>query len=507
MNDDSDQWETVVQSQGVTLDAPEIGRAIDLATERLRAIPTEEKDPDLTRTPPKPTDEMFPGFLKGVVEHCCAHSEAVPVAVTINVLLRFAALVGPLVYLPIGDERRLLNEFVLMVGPTGLGKGSSNHGPSRLFRRVEEYLALDLENQFQAGKSDGISQYPLLKIHTGGLSSGEGLAAALNDGEDDDKAEPVPDKRILIIEPEFSNTLSMSQRTGNIICMVLRNAYDGVDIKPLTKRDKVRVTNPYVCLMANITARELTGHDQSEMMVYNGMLNRFLILWQQPEKNVAFPQPIPDAILDTMAQSLADRLLFARQHNHETHYRKVREQAWPIQLSPEAQTLWEKEYDRLMNSGDCETVMILTRRHRLHALILATLFALLGQRRVIQVDDIHSALAWCEYSRKSVIYIFNQLREQNRAQFIHKVAQQVLLAIHRIQAQHGQCIRTQIYAWFHKNIQAEQLQAALEALLTHIPPLIEQSSIKPKRGKAVQSYGLTAAGRTFLHSNSSGGSL
>jgi len=507
MNDDSGQWETVVHTQGVTLDAPGIGNAIDLATERLRSIPIEEKDPDLTRTPPKPTDDMFPGFLKGVVEHCCAHSEAVPVAVAINVLVRFTTLIGPMVYLPIGDERRLLNEFVLMVGPTGLGKGSSNHGPSRLFRRVEEYLALDLDNQFQAGKSDGISQYPLLKVHTGGLSSGEGLAAALNDGEDDDKAEPVPDKRILVIEPEFSNTLSMSQRTGNIICMVLRNAYDGVDIKPLTKRDKVRVSNPYVCLLANITARELTSHDQSSMMVYNGMLNRFLILWQQPEKNVAFPEPIPDKVIDQVAQSLADRVLFARKLSHETHWRKVPGLSSPMSMNPEARTLWETAYDNLMNGADCETVLILTRRHRLHALILASLFALLGSRREIQTNDIQYALAWCEYSRKSVVYIFNRFKEQHRARFIHDVAERVLLAIHRINEKHGRCIRTQIYEWFHKKIQAEELQPALETLLHHIPPLIEHTPIKPKRGKVIQSYGLTAAGRQLVNQYLAGGSL
>ena len=137
----------------------------------------EDEDIDNTRSPPVMTEAMLPGILSDIVTTCTQHSEAVPVAVAMNVLIYLSALIGPMVHLPIGDENRLLNDFVLMVGPSGLGKGSSNHGPKRIFKRVEEYLALDLDQQFQTGNSNGIKQYSPLRIHNGGLSSGEGLAA------------------------------------------------------------------------------------------------------------------------------------------------------------------------------------------------------------------------------------------------------------------------------------------------------------------------------------------
>ena len=458
----------------------------------------EDDELDITRAAPLPIKEMFPDFMKQFVSSCTRHNEAVPIAVAANALLRLSALIGPMVYLPIGDEKRLLNEFMLMVGPSGLGKGASNHGPKRIFNRVEDFLNLNLDNQFQAGKSDGINKYPSLRVHTGGLSSGEGLAAALDDGTGEGKTYPVSDKRALVFESEFANSMSMAQRSGNILMMVLRNAYDGVAIEPLTKRDKIRVSDPYICLMAHITAKELSQHDQFSTLANNGMLNRFLILWQQPVKDVPFPEPIEQDTVDQLAQSLADRILFARGGSHETHWRKVRKVARPMTLSKEARALWEKEYGRLLNRADCETVKILTRRHRLHAMILASLFALLDFRFEIQQQDINSALAWCEYSRQSVVYIFNALAEQNAAQKLQAMSKQVLRAITLLNKKNKQCTATDLYNWFQRKVKKQCLHASLELLLNNIPPLIVQSKVIRGRGRPVFLYDLSSASKSYL---------
>ena len=487
-----DEWETSVISQGVTIDTPELENIISLETARLRqlAIAEPNEEPDLTRSPPNMTGAMFPGLLKKVVDKCCAGCEAVPVAVAINVLLRLAALIGQHLYIPIGDERRWMNEFILMVGPTGLGKGSSNHGPKRLFQRVEEFLELDLNNQFQAGTSEGISQYSNLMSHTGGLSSGEGLAAAMNDGAEIE-SQPVTDKRMLIFEPEFSNLMSMSQRTGNILSMVLRNAFDGNDIQPMTKRDKVRVTRPYLCLMAHITASELNSHEQSKIMTQNGLLNRFLILWQQPNKVVAFPKPIPEYTVDQLAAELSEIILFARGGSHETHYKKIPEQAQSLSFDKDAILYWENHYYRLLNRADCEQVMALTRRHRLHAIILSGLFALMDKRLVITQADLESALAWCEYSRQSVVYIFGSLVEQRKAANTHILAKAVFQAIRETQRKKQHCTASDLYQWFSRKIKREQLTQALEYLLNHIPPLIRQETKIKGRGRPTLLYFLT----------------
>ena len=487
-DDDHDTLGTLISLDGME----HLHQVIDALMPMPESPDDDEDTDDPSDTQPVPDPMMFPPCLQPIVDVCTRDSEAVPVAVAINILLRFSALVGPMVYLPIGDERRCLNEFVLMVGPTGLGKGSSNHGPSRLFRRVEEYLALDLRNQFQAGKSQGINKYPLLNIHTGGLSSGEGLAAAMDDGkEGNDREPPVTDKRLLVFESEFSNVMSMHHRSGNIVSMVLRNAYDGVDIKPLTKRDKVRVTDPYVCLFANITDHELRDHEQSKSLANNGMLNRFLILWQQPVRDVPFPRGIPDDLLDQQAGQIASRVLQARQNSHETHYRKVREQRQALSFSDGARALWVKEYRKLLNRPDCESVMILTRRHRLHAMILASLFALMSGRNVIEAGDIHSALAWCEYSRQSVVYIFNAESQQTISGRMHQLSRKLLYAIALLNHKHGQCTATDLYRWLNGKVRREQLHGALRLLLNHIPPMIIQSKVVTGRGRPMYLYSLS----------------
>ena len=484
----------------ISLDGMEnLHQVLDALMPAPESQDSDDEEPDSTRAAPVPFKAMYHNSIREIVEVSTLNNEAVPIAVAINVMTRFSALVGPMVHLQIGDEQRKLNEFVLMVGPSGLGKGASNHGPSRIYKATEEYLALDLEYQFQAGKSEGLKEYPFLKVHSGGLSSGEGLAAALDDGEGDGKTTATHDKRILIFEPEFANSMNMAQRSGNILMMVLRNAYDGVTIEPLTKRDKVRVSDPYVCLIAHITAKELTRHDQFDMLANNGMLNRFLILWQQPVREVAFPDPIPQNLVDKMAKKLADRILFARHHSHETHWKKVRDQSIPVKLSKDAQAIWQKEYGHLLNRPDCETVKILTRRHRLHALILAALFALMDARTVIQPEDIHSALSWCEYSRQSVVYIFNAVSDQINSEKLFSLSKKILYAIGVLNLKNNQCTCTDLYNWFQRKIKKQNLHAALEMLLNHIPPLIIQSKVIRGRGRPMFLYTLSDASKHLVH--------
>ena len=485
-----DGWETTIHSQGVSIQAPKLDNLIDIETERLRHT-RQDEPPDLTRSPPKAKADMFPGLLGDVVNACCTGNEAVPVAVATNVLIRLSALVGPMVYLPIGDEKRLLNEFVLMVGPTGLGKGASGHGPKRIFRQVEQFMELDFQLQLKAGKGCGLTKYPNLNEHYGGLSSGEGIALALNDGiKSDLKSQPVTDKRLLVFEPEFANVMSVCQRVGNTLSTVLRNAFDGMDIKPLTKRDRINVTNPYICLSANITDNELKNHEQSAMMSSNGMLNRFLIIWQQPVRSVPFPKRIPDDKADHLAKRLAQCVLFARDHNHETHYKKMPQASRPIIMSRKASDFWTQHYNALINRPDCSQVMALTRRHRLHALIISSLLAILDRRLEIQQPDIACALSWCEYSQRSVVYTFNSIKEQYSAMNARSLAKEVLKAIMAQSEKGKECAASDLYKWFHGKIKRSDLSVALEYLLNHIPPLIEQDSVVSGPGRPKLLYRL-----------------
>ena len=98
-----------------------------------------------------------------------------------------------------------------------------------------------------------------------------------------------------------------------------------------------------------------------------------------------------------------------------------------LTLSHEAQSFWAQHYNALILTGPTASeVMALTRRHRLHALILSSLLAILDLRAEIREQDIACALLWCEYSRRSVVYAFNSVKEQHAALNYQMLAKGIL---------------------------------------------------------------------------------
>src|SRR5205823_2555764 len=100
-------------------------------------------------------------------------------------------------------------------------------------------------------------------------SSGEGLIWAVRDrimkrekvkekGEVsyvEVEADPgVSDKRLLVYEPEFANVLKQTERQGNTLSAILRQAWDGLDLRTLTKNSPARSTGAHVSLIGHITS-------------------------------------------------------------------------------------------------------------------------------------------------------------------------------------------------------------------------------------------------------------
>ncbi|MES9985924.1 MAG: DUF3987 domain-containing protein [Candidatus Thiodiazotropha sp. 6PLUC6] len=490
---------TTLIANGEPSDAPGIARTIDIEHNKAKWFHDLEADPLQDRSPPKAVPEMFPGVLADVVDLCCAHSEAVAVAVATYTLAWFSALVGPMRFYQLGDERRLLNDYFLLVGPSGQGKGASEHGPRRLFHRTEQILQAHHGQAWQRGEANGIPDYAWLDIHDGGLSSGEGLAAAKADrlkmGKDEPPVE-VADKRFLLLESEFGNVLNQAQRQGNTLSHVLRSAYDGKTIRPLTKRDRVCVSDPFFVLVGNITPGELTGHDQGAVMTVNGMLNRTLMLWVRTERRVPIPRAIPNDRLEALAQQLAQAILLARGGHWDTHYRKQPELATAIELDDEARALWVAAYPFLVNPPDCELVRVLCRRHRLHVLILASLMALLNGQPQVSREHLSAALGWSDYSRRSVVFAYRYFNQQQLSDRYRQLGFMVVQAIGELGPT---CSAGDVYRWFHNRIRQDELHHALDWCLNFTPPLVKQER-KPtgRRGRPSFQLMLTDEGRRML---------
>lgn len=492
--------DTTVFTGDQAIDSPEIAAAIDDEMDKARYFRQLDTPGEISQAAPKASPVMFPGILGEVVQLCCQHSEAVPVAVAAHALSWFSAMIGPLRYYQIGDECRRLNDFILLIGPSGMGKGTSEYGPKKIFKQVEECLQTHFAEQWHRGQTEGIAEYPQLDVHEGGLSSGEGLATAKADNLKMGKEEPpveVTDKRFLLLESEFGNVLNMAERQGNTLSHVLRNGYDGKTIRPLTKRDRVCVTDPFFVLVGNITPGELTGHRQNAVMSVNGMLNRMLMLWTHTTQRQPIPKPMDAARLSTVADQLAGGILKARNFSFETHYRKQAALARPVTLSKAAEQLWIEVYPKLINMPDCDIVQALCRRHRLHVLILAALLALLDNREVISTNDLSSALAWSDYAKQSVVYAYQFFNEQRLSDYHRQVGEGILRAV---DYHGGQCKMSDIYSWFNKRIKQESLRHGMNYCLNFIPPLLTTLPVQGKRGRPASQIALTREGEQFLAS-------
>lgn len=460
----------------------------------------DEKDKDApVSAPPKLTDAMLPGLLGEITRACCQNTEAVPSAVAANLLVWFLSHIGRLRYVMIGDDQQWLNNYFLLIGPSGMGKGVSGKAPARIFKSVQQHLELKFKHAFDAGKGDGLKEYPQPNIHIGGLSSGEGLGFALDDGDNS----PVPgrvitDKRLLVIESEMVNVLCQMSRQGNTLSAQLRNAYDGVDIRPMTKRDRVSVSDPYICLMGNITPDELLKFDDDKTQSFNGLLNRFLMLWTQPQKLVSRPSGLSNEKIDHFASVIAEHLLAARNGTFEVHWKKIRAIATPVDISEEAWGLFDSVYSQLMNFPCSKRVVSLIRRHRLHVLLMACALTLFEGMVVVTREVMQAALEWIEFSRKSIVYCYNTHKEQLKAEACHALARKVLYAIALLSHKHGSCTRTDIYNFCQRKLRREQLTEALEILINWVPPLIEQESKRLKSGRTVPVYLTTADAKCLV---------
>ena len=153
-------------------------------------------------------------------------------------LVAFGNAIGRAAHFTVEGDRHHGNEFAVLVGKTSKArKGTSWGRIDRLMQQAEEQWAAE-------------------RVQTG-LSSGEGLIWAVRDPimkrervkergsvrYEEVEADPgVADKRLLVYEPEFANVLKQTERQGNTLSAILRVAWDGRDLRSMTKNSPARAT-------------------------------------------------------------------------------------------------------------------------------------------------------------------------------------------------------------------------------------------------------------------------
>lgn len=199
------------------------------------------------------------------------------------------------------------------------------------------------------------------------------------------------DKRLMVVESEFASILKQTERTGNTLSVILRNAWDGATLRSLTRNSPLKATAPHVSVIGHCTIEELRRYLTLTESA-NGFGNRFL--WACARRSKLLPDGgnlDVDALKETGAV-LADALAFARTGREMKRDAKARD-------------LWHASYEKL-SEGRPGLAGALTARAEAHVVRLAMIYALLDRSEIITEAHLRAALDVWRYCEQSVFAIF-----------------------------------------------------------------------------------------------------
>jgi hypothetical protein len=380
----------------------------------------------------------FHGLAGEIVEAIEPYSEADPVAILVNTLTAFGSVVGSGPHFLVEKSEHHLNLFVVQVGRSAKGrKGTAWSTPKFMFKAVD-------------------SEWCEKRIK-GGLSSGEGLVYAVRDQRMEKKPyrdkgriagyedvlvdEGEVDKRLLCVEEEFVQALKVMAREGNILSPILRDAWDGNRLAPMTKNSPLVATGAHVSIIGHITQGELLRYFISTEQT-NGFGNRFIWFFVKRAREIPTPTGCPDEILSPLIQRLAAAVSFARKVS-------------TINRDEEAEAIWTSVYHSLSLERDGLVGALLARAEP-QVMRLACIYALLDFSNKVRSSHLEAALALWDCSEQSAKFIFGELRGD-------PAVDKALEALR----QAGRLTTTDIYNLFGRHPDKAEVERIIRELLKH----------------------------------------
>jgi hypothetical protein len=367
--------------------------------------------------PAPPQAAAYHGLPGAIVQKIAPNTEADPVAILAQLLVACGAMIGRDAHFQIEATLHHPNEFAVLVGDSSKArKGSSFDHVAKLMTEADPSFTSRLST---------------------GLSSGEGLIWTLRDPTGQDPG--APDKRLLVVEPEFASVLKAASREISTLSPTLRSAWDGRPLAVLTRTAPARATGAHVAIIGHITQTELRRY-ASAIEIANGLLNRFLLLGVRRVRLLpegGDPHPLKDS-------GLARYLATVLKHAHTTG---------PVKLAPDTRELWWHTYPQLTQPAEGLTGQ-LTARAEAHTIRLALIYALLDAAKTIRPEHLHAALALWDYAARSAAWAIN-----------HSTGDPLTEQIHAALARSPNGLtRTQLRDLLHRNLPAERVDQALQAL-------------------------------------------
>lgn len=352
------------------------------------------------------------------VERTAPHTEADPMALLAQFLVAFGTAAGRRVHYQVEASRHHLNEFVILVGPSGKGrKGAS-------WDHVEAILT-------------GVDAAFMSRCVASGLSSGEGLIWEVRDPNGEDAG--ASDKRRLILEPEFAQVLKVLAREGNTLSPVIRNAWDGKTLQTITRNAPIHASDTHIGIVAHITKDELIRFVSGTELA-NGFFNRFMVIAVQRSKELPFGGQLAGDALRRVRDQTLTALRFAALPRQ-------------LQFDPAARERWITVYGPL-SRGEEGLLGAATRRGEAHVVRLAAICATLDCSETIALPHLEAALAVWRYSLDSARWIFGDSLGDPTADDIWTLAKDRPDGV----------TRTEVRDLFSRNKKAREIDRALTIL-------------------------------------------
>jgi len=339
---------------------------------------------------PAPIDAAaFYGLPGEIVNTLSPQTEADPVAVLIHVLLAMGNIWGRGPHFRVGGARHFTNENAICVGKTASArKGTAKADTFTLLERVDPVW----------------SDSRVLS----GLSTGEGLIYSVRDKIEKDEPlrgrgrvitgyqtvildKGIPDKRLLVVEPEFASVLRVAGREGNTLSTVYRQAWDSGLLRVVNKNSPLKATDAHISIIGHITRDELLMELSNSDKV-NGFGNRNLWVCVKRSKFLPDGGDWDHLDLEPLISRLKDAVEFARAVGE-------------MRRDAEAHAMWHEVYPQL--SGERIGLFgSLTSRAEAHVLRLSCIYALLDRSAEIRRPHLEAALAVWKYCEDSAAFIF-----------------------------------------------------------------------------------------------------
>jgi hypothetical protein len=386
---------------------------------------------------PSPLSEAaYQGIAGEFVRLVGPETEADPAALLFQLQAALGSIIGRGPHYRVGAERHHVNIFMVCVADSSKGRKGTSWNEVKAFCKLVD-----------------IGWYQT-RIG-GGLSTGEGLIYAVRDpiteqvaikekGRVVDSQEQVTDsgvvdKRLLCVEGELGQALQCAGRDGNTLSPIIRQAWDGSQLRVMTRGSRGECAEPHISIIGHITNTELqtllTTNDAA-----NGFANRFMWVGVARSKCLPFGGAVDRARLEELAERTRKAVAAARVIG-------------AIGWADDAKKEWARVYPDL-SAGGQGLFGSVTARAEAHTVRLASLYALLDGSNVIGLPHLRAALELWRYASDSAAFIFGASLGDPLCDAILEL----------LRGKPEGATRTEISEHFDRNKTKAQLDAALAAL-------------------------------------------